>query len=114
MTVSPRIARERQERHDRRMAAAAAVVPEGHYCYRHTGRTVERQVSGAPEGTMAQVPEIEPCPYLKRLPNKPPHRNGYCRLLKAGDWMPHPHGTMFLWDAVKECDVNRGSDEDEA
>lgn len=106
MPVSPRIAVERQARHDARMAAAAKVVPHGMYCYGHTGRMVEQKVWGAPEGTVAMVPETKTCPYWTRNGKKPDQRNGYCRLLKAGDWMPHPRGTMLLWDQCKECGIN--------
>lgn len=105
MPVSERIARERQQRHEARMARAEEVVPEGMYCYRHTGRMVEQT---SPNGTVYRVPETVACPYHKIHGGKRSQENGYCRLLKAGDWMPRPHGTMLLWDSVKECGINMG------
>jgi hypothetical protein len=98
MPVSDRIARERQARYDRRMAQAEAVVPHGSYCY--TPLSVEN-------GRMT----VKVCPHWKHNPRKRSQETGYCRLLKSGDWMQHPHGTSLLWDYVKGCGVNPGSDE---
>ncbi len=103
MPVSPAIQHARQARYERRMKEAEAVIPAGPYCYRHTGRMVERRT---PNGAIVSVPETIPCPYYKLRRDKPVQRNGYCRLLKAGDWMSHPHGTMLLWDGCKECGIN--------
>lgn len=113
MPVSARIAAQRQARHDARMEMARETVPHGLYCYGHTGRMVERQVWGAPEGTVAQVPETARCPHWKHVGSKGRQRDGYCRLLKAGDWMPHPRGTMLLWDQVKECGINQDMHEED-
>jgi len=102
MPVTDKIRQNRQTRYDRRQAAAAQVVPEGPYCYSRTGRTVTRNT---PMGAV-EVPELKSCPYLKIRGDKPRQQNGYCRLLKAGDYTPHPHRTSLLWDAVKECGIN--------
>lgn len=63
----------------------AFVIPIGIYCYDEGGI----------------------CPYwhiVKHLPNQ---MNGYCHLLKAGDWMElEEGGTYLLWDQVKECGQN--------
>ena len=48
MPVNARVAAERQRRHDDRMAAAAAVVPEGGYCYSFTG---EMRETTLPDGS---------------------------------------------------------------
>lgn len=109
MPISERIKRERQDRYDRRMAEAQAKVPEGLYCYGHTGDMKNVSVKGGE----ARVPQIKMCPYWKRRGDKPEQANGYCRLLQAGDWMPRPHGTMLLWDQVKECDINPGDNDDD-
>jgi hypothetical protein len=103
MPVSQRIQAERQLRHDRRMAEAKLNVPEGDYCYGHTGRMIETDLPG---GAKAKVPEARLCPYWKRRGDKPEQANGYCRLMKAGDWMPQRLRTVLLWDQVKECDIN--------
>lgn len=82
------------------------------YCYSRVPDPewdAERQATGRPFIPGRYVP----CPYLKIRRDKPEQRNGYCRLLKAGDWMPHPHGTMLLWDGCKECGVNMPTFEDE-
>ena len=82
MPLPDRIRCERQARHDRRMTAAAQIVPHGPYCYSHTGnmRLIERQ------GQIFSVPERKPCPYLKLRQARRRQQNGYCRLLKAGDY----------------------------
>lgn len=107
MPVSERIIRERQDRHERKMAKAETIVPEGDYCYGHTGQMTEITPK---DGSRAMVPEAKLCPYWKRRGDKPEQANGYCRLMKAGDWMPQPFRTVLLWDQVKECDINHYND----
>lgn len=101
MPVSERIVAERQRRYDQRMEAAKKVVPQGPYCYENTGKMVERTMDN---GQVVKVPESRVCPYWKWRNDKPQQRNGYCRLLKAGDWQKD--GTFLLWDSVKECGIN--------
>lgn len=110
MPLPNRIRYERQARHDRRIAAAAQIVPHGPYCYSHTGnmRLIERQ------GQTFSVPERKPCPYLKLRQDRPRQQNGYCRLLKAGDYSQGPHRTMLLWDSCKECGINLDDPQDPA
>lgn len=108
MPVNASITRERQERRERKSAAAKALIPEGLYCWRHTGQKTEHRLSS---GEVIIVPEIKLCPFHKIRRDKPSQRNGYCRFLKAGDWMPNPHGTMLLWDGCKECGINMGDEE---
>lgn len=78
----------RQARYAARMAVAAQIVPEGPYCYGKDGR----------------------CPYWKRNGMKRAQENGYCRLLKTGDWERVRNGKRMgfglLWDQVKECGIN--------
>src|SRR3546814_7051975 len=93
---------------DRRIAEAKVNVPEGDYCYGNTGRMIATTLPG---GAKATVPEAKLCPYWKRRGDKPEHANGYCRLMKAGDWMPQPLRTVLLWDQVKECDINHYDDD---
>ena len=67
-----------------------ALIPIGNYCYDSKGC----------------------CPFLDEIPNFPKQDNGYCHLLKRGDWQ----GTGFglLWDSCKECGINEyQSDYDE-
>jgi len=112
MPITPRIAAERQARHDARMAQAATVVPHGHYCYTRVAdpeRDAERRASGRPFIPGRYVP----CPYLKIRPDRPEHRSGYCRLLKRGDYTDGGRNTNLLWDGCKECDVNTGGDDDD-
>src|SRR3546814_846708 len=87
MPISERILRERQARYDRRIAEAKVNVPEGDYCYGNTGRMIATTLPG---GAKATVPEAKPCPYWKSRGDKPEHANDSFRLMKAGDWMPHP------------------------
>lgn len=101
MPVSERIKRERQARYDRRMAAAAEVVPQGGYCY-------------TPLSVVDGRMHVRMCPYWKYNPRKPAQRTGCCTLMKAADWMPHPRGTSLLWDQVKECGLNDSLDEADA
>lgn len=108
MPVSERIVAERQRRYDERMKAAKKVVPHGPYCYESTGQMVTRTMEN---GQTVQVPENRVCPHWKWRKDKPYQRNGYCRLLKAGDWQRE--GTFLLWDSVKECGINHHEDDDE-
>src|SRR3546814_4387127 len=85
--------------YDRRIAEAKVNVPEGDYCYGNTGRMIATTLPG---GAKATVPEAKLCPYWKRRGDKPEPANGYCRLMKAGDWMPQPLRTVLLWDQVTE------------
>lgn len=106
MPVSLSVRHAREARYAAKMANAETLIPEGPYCYQHTGRTEERTF----QGKQISVPTTIACPFHKLHGGKPSQRNGYCRLLKAGDWMKHPHGTMLLWDGVKECGINPGQD----
>lgn len=105
MPVSEAIKLARQSRHDRRIAAASKNIPEGPYCYRVTGSP---RAATQPDGSEQIRIPTETCRYYKIRKDKPAQQNGFCRLLKAGDWMPHPHGTMMLWDGCKECGINPG------
>jgi hypothetical protein len=104
MPVSPRIAQERQTRHDARIAAAKQVIPHGSHCYTITG--VTRREDGMP------VVHTDRCPYWKGRTDWSKRGFGYCRLLKAGDSTQGrtrdgaPLSTMLLWDGVKECGLN--------
>lgn len=110
MPVSERIARERQSRHDARMDEAAKVVPNGMYCYEWLTEPKLVIVDGVPRIRG----ESRMCPYWKLHGGKRPQENGYCRLLKVGDWTPpEKGGTFLLWDQVKECGVNHGHDEED-
>lgn len=109
MPVSEKLAAQRQARYDRRMAQAAATIHKGEYCYTTVG--IFRDESGTLRTS------IKVCPYFKGRTDKPEQNNGYCRLLKRGDFTQgrdasgKPRGTMLLWDAVKECGINLSEDD---
>lgn len=109
MPVSEAVQRARQERYDRRMEAAREVVPHGLYCYERMGEP--KKVTLA-DGSETMVWPAKTCPYWKHRPDKPAQRNGYCRLLKVGDFTPRPRGTMLLWDQCKECGINMDEPEE--
>lgn len=102
---------QRQVRHERRMTAAAAIVPQGSYCYCYTPIEPRRRADGLP------IMKVKHCPFLKRRGDWPEQMNGYCRLLKSGDNSQgrdrsgNPRATSLLWDGVKECGLNLGPDE---
>lgn len=102
MSVSSRIAQERQNRLDERMEVAKTVVPAGLYCYAPGPLKTVMLEDGSSVERMTRCK----CPYWKRNGHKSHQRDGYCKLLKSGDWMPHPHGTFLLFDQVKECGIN--------
>ena len=91
-----------------------ALVPQGPYCYAHTGNT--RLVSHYFDGngnkqeatTPYEMPELVYCPYFRIHPEKDEQENGYCALMGIGDW--ESEHMSLLWDSVKECGIN---DEDE-
>jgi len=56
-------------------------IPFGPYCYDENGI----------------------CQYWSKDESKPDTENGYCGLLKQGDW-DFCH-TSLLWDQCKECDI---------
>lgn len=81
-------------------------IPKGVYCYTY--------VKG----------KYKPCPFHSYSRNHPEQGNGYCSLMKKGDWNLHeeailtdlktgevidkddlPFSTGLLWDQVKECGV---------
>jgi len=92
------------------MAQARSVVPHGMYCYTRVpdpARDAERAATGKPFIPGRHVP----CPHHELRADRPEQENGYCRLLKAGDWMSADQGgTMLLWDGCKECGVNMPTD----
>lgn len=107
MPVSEEVAARRQERHDARMAAAREVVPHGAYCYAATGPMASR---AGPDGTHSVSMPVATCPHWSTNGRKRDRQDGYCRLMRVGDWMGR--GASLLWDQVKECGVNRGGAED--
>lgn len=102
----------RRERMDRRLELAAPLIPQGMYCY-----TRVPDPEGDARRAATGIPYIPGryvmCPFWEQRADKPSDQNGYCRAMKAGDWMGHPNGTMLLFDQCKECGVNDGIDEDE-
>ena len=74
------------------------LIPEGMYCYEHTGKTrIETKIIGH-EGKLINVkpykrPETKKCPYMTT-------RNGenFCEYLQSSEGL--------LWDSVKECGIN--------
>lgn len=72
-----------------------SVIPEGVYCYSHTG---EKNELG--------MPKLKVCPYWGQDLTKPKQANGFCTFLDIRDWDDAP-GIPLLWDQVKECGINR-------
>ncbi len=111
MPVNSQIAQDRIARHRKRQDAAQAVVPVGPYCY------APAETRYAEDGM--PILGITPCPYWKARGDWREKGYGYCRLLKAGDSSPgrdrtgRPIRTMLLWDQVKECGINPGSEADD-
>jgi hypothetical protein len=101
MPASKRVQQERQDRYESRMARAAEVVPPGMYCYAQTGPFEERALA---DGSTVLAMPTRTCPHWKLNGNKREQQNGYCRLMKKGDWMGL--GPWLLWDQVKECGIN--------
>ncbi len=83
-------------------------VPKGRYCYTYK------------DG------KYKCCPFWGLDKNRPEQGNGYCSLMKKGDWNLHeeaiitdmktgevvkneeaPFSFGLLWDQVKECGVRR-------
>jgi hypothetical protein len=57
-------------------------IPNGPYCYGYNGML---------------------CPHWSINKNHPHQLNGYCGLMKIGDWMEY---AGELWDQVKMCGIN--------
>lgn len=74
-------------------------IPAGLYCY--------TLVSGKPGSIM---PRRWRCPYWDWNPWAPGQFNGYCHLIKSGDWSYRNGG--ILWDMCKECGLNDDYDEE--
>lgn len=91
-----------------------SLIPEGPYCYTHTGET--RMVSKAigHDGEMIELdepikmPSTKKCSYWRFNPEKEEMDNGYCAFLGAGDGdSAGGEGIIdLLWDQVKACGVN--------
>jgi len=64
---------------------------------------VDDQHPEIPHGMYCHGDEHKPCPHWKRVWWRRKQENGYCKLLKRGDWMP---GLSHLWDQCKECGIN--------
>ena len=75
-------------------------IPEGHYCYSIV--SIDEKTAGI---------RIKHCPFYKKVYGKPIQMNGYCGLLKRGDWQT-AKGIGMLWDEVKECGINKKEDLD--
>ena len=80
-------------------------IPKGLYCYDHLKPIYNKNKEMIPV-----LKVIGKCPFLDYDSDKPEGMNGYCHYLKAGDW--EENGTCFLWDQVKECNINEYSDEE--
>lgn len=112
MPLTDRQRAARKASHERRLAAAAAVIPAGPYCYTSTGRTIVSTTVIGDDGVPRTVapfrrPAHVPCPFQKTRGDWPSQADGYCRLHKAGDNAKHRNArTDLLWDQVKACGIN--------
>lgn len=75
-------------------------IPEGPYCY--TCLSIEHRSYGP-------VMKIKQCPFWDRSRFMPHQENGYCHLLRRGDWNGNNLG--LLWDQCKECGIKDGEEE---
>lgn len=78
----PRLTPERADEMAKLFDNSHDVIPKGTYCYGEKG----------------------PCPYWGSAPDQERQNNGYCALLKSGDWQHD--GIGLLWDQCKECGIN--------
>ena len=74
------------------------LIPEGPYCY--TRVTDEHSKY---DGFF----RTKRCPFWTKIFDFPKQNNGYCHVMKKGDWQG---GMGLLWDQCKCCGIN---DEDE-
>lgn len=77
---------------------AKAAIPYGDYCYQIVGEEGE----GENHRLICKN-----CPFLKKSRWHRDQNNGYCRLLKQGDWQT---GIGLLWDGIKSCGINEPTD----
>ena len=70
-------------------------IPEGSYCY--TILSIDEKTG---------LIKTNCCPYLYHADDQHYQENGYCSLMKHGDWMGD--SLTLLWDSVKECGHNDG------
>jgi hypothetical protein len=75
------------------MGKICYLIPKGMYCY--SALHVDEKTG---------VLKIRLCPYWDLKKERPDQVNGYCHLLKKGDW--DLSGGGLLWDQVKECGIN--------
>lgn len=71
-----------------------SVIPRGIYCY-------SRDVNG----------KMVNCPYWGRDKSHEEQESGFCTFLDIRDW-DDSAGIPLLWDRVKECNINRGIEDD--
>ena len=70
-------------------------IPEGMYCYVVDSFT-DRGI------------KVKFCPHYDLIKGKPDKMNGYCHLLKCGDW---ENGNSNLFDFDKICGINNSLDQ---
>ena len=74
-------------------------IPKGSYCY-----TIQKIET---DNVLGFRIKTKTCPFLdSRL--KYDQNNGWCHLLKRGDWFKKSSG--LLWDSCKECGINDDND----
>lgn len=78
-------------------------IPEGNYCY------IIDKSRMPPKEPDFSLPIIY-CPFWDSNENQLHQSNGYCHLLKLGDWMKEASG--LLWDQLKECTINELDEQD--
>ncbi len=76
-------------------------IPKGLYCYQFK--------VGQKDFNDSKVPEQIRCPHWSINKDHERQNNGFCSLLKLGDW---ENSGSILWDQVKECNINMDNEDE--
>lgn len=74
-------------------------IPRGYYCYTWIKGPTEKDHG-----------KTKNCPFWSLSLEKEDQDNGYCSLLKIGDW--HENSNGLLWDQIKLCGINMETEEE--
>jgi len=83
-------------------------IPVGCYCYSIV-RTPNKTRRLHKNRKFSFSLNVKNCPYYKKIMKYNSQEDGYCRLMKMGDWQED--GTFLLWDGVKECGIKDNEEE---
>lgn len=87
-------------------------IPKGMYCYTTTeGKSGRVKTRKCPFWEAYDAKRHGPLPEGWTNPGDAKFEGAYCRYLREGDWTDSV-GFSLLWDAVKECNINVGYEDD--